>query len=156
MDEPKIIFPDIATEPHFALDEVGCYGSNTTYFIPHKDKYLLALLNARLGQFYFEQNRAGLEGKNETYLRFFGQYLERFPVFLLNMNDSKDQMCYERIVSLVEEMISAKQNLSTMILDAEVNRLELAVENLERQIDEAVYEFYGLTEEEIKIVEGKK
>jgi hypothetical protein len=27
---------------------------------------------------------------------------------------------------------------------------------IDRQIDEAVYELYGLTEEEIKIVEGKK
>ena len=39
--------------------------------------------------------------------------------------------------------------------DAEVNRLELLCESLDRQIDEAVYELYGLTEEEIKIVEGE-
>ncbi|MBU1299833.1 MAG: hypothetical protein KKB77_11905 [Bacteroidetes bacterium] len=35
------------------------------------------------------------------------------------------------------------------------NRLEIQTEALGRQIDNAVYELYGLTEEEIKIVEGK-
>ena len=37
--------------------------------------------------------------------------------------------------------------------DAEVNRLEMQCAAIDRQIDAAVYELYGLTEEEIKIVE---
>ena len=38
--------------------------------------YLLGLLNSKFGYFYFRSVCAGLEGKNEIYLRFFGQYLE--------------------------------------------------------------------------------
>ena len=34
-------------------------------------------------------------------------------------------------------------------------RLERECEALDRQIDQALYELYGLTEEEIKVVEGK-
>ena len=52
-DEPKIVFPDIATAPRFVLDENGYYGSNTIYFIPKRDLYLLGLLNSKLGNFYF-------------------------------------------------------------------------------------------------------
>jgi hypothetical protein len=37
-DSPKIIFPDIAKSPRFALDELGYYDSNTTYFIPRYDE----------------------------------------------------------------------------------------------------------------------
>jgi hypothetical protein len=40
--------------------------------------------------------------------------------------------------------------------EAETNRFELLCQTLDLQIDEAVYELYGLTEEEKKIVEGKK
>jgi len=40
--EPKIIFPDIATTCRFALDRDGYFGTNTTYFIPGDDLYLLA------------------------------------------------------------------------------------------------------------------
>jgi hypothetical protein len=59
MDGPKIVFPDIATAPRFTLDEAGHYGSNTVYFIPRSDLYLLGLLNSRLGYFYFRATCAG-------------------------------------------------------------------------------------------------
>ena len=52
-------------------------------------------------------------------------------------------------------MLAAKEKLAAAKMDAEVNRLEMQCEGLDRQIDEAVYELYGLNEEEIKIIEGK-
>lgn len=41
-------------------------------------------------------------------------------------------------------------------LESVKNRLDIQIESLDRQIDEAVYELYGLTEEEIRIVEGRE
>ncbi len=155
MDGPKIIFPDIATEPRFALDDAGFYSSNTTYFIPLKDLYLLALLNSKVGEFYFKKVCAGLEGKNETYLRFFGQYLEGFPVRMVDLSDSVDKALHDQVVSLVERMLATKGELNKAKTESETTRLERECEALERQIDQAVYELYGLTEEEIKVVEGK-
>ena len=51
-------------------------------------------------------------------------------------------------------MLSAKEQLSHAKTDAERARLEMHCNSLDRQIDQAVYELYGLTEEEIKVVEG--
>ncbi len=53
-------------------------------------------------------------------------------------------------------MLAAKEKLAKAKTDAEVNLLEMQCAALDRQIDAAVYELYGLTEEEIKIVEGKE
>ncbi len=61
-------------------------------------------------------------------------------------------------------MIDTEQKLTAAKTDGETNRLELLCASLDRKIDEAVYELYGLTpakkpagkEEEIKIVEGEK
>lgn len=39
-------------------------------------------------------------------------------------------------------------------MQGEMSRLELECESLDRQVDQAVYELYGLTEEEIKVVEN--
>jgi hypothetical protein len=78
MEEPKIIFPDIAVSPRFALDDAGHYSSNTTYFIALRDLYLLGLLNSSLGYFYFIKTCAGLEGKTETYLRFLASISKAF------------------------------------------------------------------------------
>ncbi len=52
-------------------------------------------------------------------------------------------------------MLEAKQKLPAAKTDTETNRLELFCTSLDRKIDEAVYELYGLTEEQIKVVDGE-
>ena len=154
MAAPKIIFPDIATTPRFALDEVGYFGSNTTYFIPRRDLYLLGLLNSTLGGFYFRAVCAGLEGKNETYLRFFGQYLERFPVRTIDFTDPADAARHAHMVALVEQMLALHQRRAAARTPHEQSVLAAQIAATDRQIDRLVYELYGLSEEEVRIVEG--
>ena len=154
MAGPKIIFPDIATRPRFALDDVGYFSSNTTYFIPKSDLYLLGLLNSRLANFYFVRTCAGLEGKNETYLRFFGQYLEGFPVRIINPEDAADQERHDRLVEMVNRLIDRYRQLKAATSDATRARLERDINITDEKIDALVYQLYGLTAEEIKIVEG--
>ena len=68
---------------------------------------------------------------------------------------SVDEIQQKRLSKLVEQMLDAKEKLSNAKTEAETNHFEHLCQTLDRQIDEAVYELYGLTEEEIKIVEGK-
>jgi len=155
MDGPKIIFPDIAITPRFSLDELGRYGSNTTYFIPLRDLYLLGILNSRLGHFYFSQVCAGLEGPGETYLRFFGQYLEGFPVRIIDRSKSADVESADEVAVLVERMLELnKKKHSGKLAPSELQRLERQVSATDAKIDDLVYELYGITKEERKIIEG--
>lgn len=154
MDAPKIIFPDIATAPRFAFDATGFYGANTTYFIPLKDLYLLGLLNSRLGYFYFSQTCAGLEGKEETYLRFFGQYLEGFPVRGINQANPNYKVLHDKIVQLVGQIIAAKQLLVLAHTDHDKSFYERKCSDLDIQIDRLVYKLYELRDEEIALIEA--
>jgi hypothetical protein len=156
MEQPKIIFPDIATTPRFALDETGFYGSNTIYFIPRHDLYLLGLLNSSLGNFYFVKTCAGLEGKTETYLRFFGQYLEGFPVRPINFSDPVDKSYHDRMVKLVEQMLKLHKQLAAAKVEHEKATLQRQIDATDRQIDALVYELYGLNENEIQIIEKQE
>jgi hypothetical protein len=149
---PKIVFPDIATAPRFVLDEHGHYGSNTIYFIPKKDLYLLGLLNSKLGFFYFRIVCAGLEGTGDTYLRFFGQYLEGFPVRIINFSNPADKARHDKLVSLVERMLELHKRSPRLPQEQEMVKRE--IESTDGRIDRLVYELYGLTEDEIRIVEG--
>lgn len=153
MDGAKIIFPDIATTPRFALDEVGYYSSNTTYFIPRRDLPLLGLLNSRLGAFYFKTVCAGLEGKTETYLRFFGQYLEGFPIRTIDLSDPADKTKHDQMVESVERILSFHERLTTTRTSHDKTIIQRQIDATDRQIDRLVYELYGLTDEEIAIVE---
>ncbi len=65
-----------------------------------------------------------------------------------------DQSSQSRMVSLVERMLKLhKQPDARTPQEQEMVKRE--IESTDRAIDKLVYELYGLTEEEIKIVEGK-
>ena len=150
----KIIFPDISKGVRFALDINGYYSSNTTYFIPTQDRYVLGLLNSKLAYFCFSILCAGLEGKYETYLRFFGQYLEEFPIRIIDFSNSADVARHDRMVALVEQMLDLNKRLVATKTSHERAVLARMVNAVDTQIDRLVYELYELTEEEIAVVEG--
>lgn len=149
----KIVLPDIAPGPRFARDAEGYYGATTTFFVPKNDPALLAVLNSNVASFYFKQTCAGLEGKNEVYLRFKRQYVEGFPIpsSLRAMDDKKINeslapraMELERLVSTLELANTAHERTS----------IERQISALEKVIDQVVFALYGLNSREIQIIES--
>jgi hypothetical protein len=76
-EKPKIVYPDIAWTPSFALDETGIYVNNTGYFLPSGDPWLAVVLNAPVGWWY--SWRKAQHAKDEA-LRYFNTFLENYPV----------------------------------------------------------------------------
>ncbi len=151
MGEAKIVFPDIAKKPRFALDEVGYYGSNTTYFIPGRGLFLLGLLNSRLSFFYFSHVCAGLEGKNETFLRFIWQYLAPFPVCRVDAGNVEACANRDRLEKLVESMITlCKAECASA---QQVETTDRQIRRTDEDIDRLVYALYGLSGDEIEVIE---
>jgi hypothetical protein len=60
---------------------------------------------------------------------------------------------HDKLVSLVERMLSLHKQSARTPQEQEMLRRE--IESTDGQIDRLVYSLYGLTEEEIKIVEDK-
>jgi hypothetical protein len=59
------------------------------------------------------------------------------------------------MVALVEQMLALQKPLPEARTPHEKIALQRQIEATDREIDTLVYELYGLTEEEIRIVEGK-
>jgi len=59
-------------------------------------------------------------------------------------------------VELVERMLTLNKQLAASKTPDEKTRLQRQIDVSDRQINRLVYELYGLTEEEIKIIEGEK
>jgi type II restriction/modification system DNA methylase subunit YeeA len=57
---------------------------------------------------------------------------------------------------LAERMLALHQQLAAAKIEHEKTARHRQIEATDRQIDALVYELYGLTEEEIKIVEGRE
>jgi hypothetical protein len=154
-DGPKIIFPDICKGPRFHLDNDGRYLANTAYCLGVGDRYLLGVLNSRL--FWFAISNIsipfGIRAGKYRY-RLIYQYMEKVPIRQINMANPEDKSRHDQVVQLVEQMLALHQRLSAAKTPQEKTALERQITAADTQIDRLVYDLYGLTEEEIKIVEG--
>ncbi len=55
-EKPKIVWGEISDQPKFAFDDSNYYAEVTTFLMTgEKLKYLLAILNSRLSEWYFNQ-----------------------------------------------------------------------------------------------------
>jgi len=154
-EKPKIVFPDISLQGNFAFDAEGrLYATNTTYIIPVDDKYLLGLLNSRLMTFFYENLSSRYRG---GYLRFIYQYIVQLPIRTIDAASPADAARHDRMASLVAQMLDLKRQHAGAETAFDDRRHDLArrIEQLDREIDQLVYELYGLTGDEIAIVEGR-
>lgn len=153
-DGPKIVFPDICKGPRFSLDIGGHYLANTAYCLGTGDLYLLGFLNSRLFWFTISNlsipfgTRAG-----EFRYRLIYQYMEKVPVRVIDFSNDVDKAAHDRMVKLVEVMLALHQQLATARTPQEQIVLERQIAATDTQINRLVYDLYGLTEDEIKIVE---
>jgi hypothetical protein len=156
MSALKILVPDIADRASFALDETGEYAFTSGYGITLKDgvaespKYILGLLNSSVLDFYLKRVSTTLRG---GFFRYFTQFVEQLPIRPIDFADPADAARHARMVALVERMLDLHKRLAAARTPDEKVRLERQIAATDREIDALVYELYGLTEEEIQIVE---
>ncbi|MEI8376022.1 MAG: TaqI-like C-terminal specificity domain-containing protein [Planctomycetota bacterium] len=146
----KIIYPIIANECRFTLDEEGYLINDKAFILPTDDRALLGVLNSRLGYFYFSSVCAALEGQTDRYLEFRAQYVDRFPV---SKNLVFGSALHAKLISLVSNMLALHRQLPSANTDHSHTILLRQVDAIGREIDHKVYEMYGLTEAKIKIIE---
>jgi hypothetical protein len=156
LDGRKIIYPDIAKYPRFFLDTTGIYIANTAYCLGNDDLYLLGILNSRLAWFTIARvsipfgTRAG-----EFRYRLIYQYMEKIPIRPIDLSSPADVGQHAQMVNLVERMLELQRRLAAARTQVEQELCQRQIEATDRQIDALVYELYGLTEKEIRIVEGE-
>ena len=73
----------------------------------------------------------------------------------IDPSNPDDVAKHDRMVSLVETMLDLHRRLPSASTDHEKALIERQIEATDWQIDTLVYELYGLTEDEIRIVEGE-
>ncbi len=129
--KPKVVWPDIAPRPTFAFENSGEFIDCTLFTIPVADHYFLGVLNSQVSEFFYLQISSTIQ---QNFIRFKTQYVSRIPI----PEPSADQRA--AIEALVRKLLDAAgQGPQVAAWEAELNAL--------------VYQVYGLTEEEIALVE---
>lgn len=111
-------------------------------------KYLLALLNSRLLSFVYKVLFGGMH-MGGGYLRYRTKFLDELPIKIVSEEKRKEIVC------LVDKILSFNNQLKVVSENSDKwNEVKKEIEKTDKEIDVKVYDLYGLTEEEIKIIEN--
>lgn len=113
-------------------------------------KFILGIINSSLMNFY--HNYKYLDLTKNTFQKILIQNCKNFPIPKITKSN---QETHDTIVNLVDQMLVAKKQQQTAVTERDKSYLDEKCKNIDNQINQLVYELYDLTEDEIKIVEGK-
>lgn len=128
----KIVVRQVGSTPVCGMDKSGLAVLNSAFMIVCNDMDpfgVLGIINSKLIKYYWKQK---FEDKRKTFPKIKGTYLELLPI----ANPTSE------ISTIVKDIIYKKEKRSTE-----------DTTTLEKEIDKLVYKLYGLTEDEIKIIE---
>jgi hypothetical protein len=82
------------------------------------------------------------------------QYMEQVPIRVINAQDPADRARHDKMVQLVETMLDLNRQLPAAKTTHDKTLIQRQMDATDKRIDALVYELYGLTDEEIRLVEG--
>jgi fido (protein-threonine AMPylation protein) len=153
----KIVLPDVANRGTCCLDRDGKWLLDTAYAITKHPgasidlRYLLAILNSPLLTYFLKETGTALRG---GYFRMKTAYLNPLPFRPINFSDPTDKAKHDQTVSLVERMLDLYKRLTAANTPSDKERVQRQIDATDQEIDRLIYDLYGLTEEEIRIVEA--
>jgi len=160
-EQPKILVPYMVTRLGAFFDTEDKYFVNVTtggfgVTIPsrHGDmRYFTGLLNSRLLDWMMKRVSTRFHG---GYFAANKQFLVQLAIRTINPNDSKDKTAHDCMVNLVDTMQTLHKRLAAAESEAQKTVLQRQIAATDREIDRLVYDLYGLTKEEIAIVESER
>jgi hypothetical protein len=133
----KIVWIELTDKGRFALCKDEIYCINSAYFMipPSRfdSRFLIAILNSKLIEF-FVKKFAETSGMGTT--RWINNIVSTIPIPAINLSQQKT------FVKFIEKILAAK---------AKDARADTA--GLEAELDKMVYAVYGLTEDEVRVIE---
>ncbi len=137
-EKEKIVWASVGHIEHSFIPK-DMLLQDTNYFFSTSNRYLLGILNSKPITYYLADIQTPLG--NTGAFRNYKYNIEKLPIPKIN---SKNQKIADELVNSVDEILKAKEQ------DKNANTQEL-----ENKINSLVYKLYNLTEDEIKIIEGR-
>jgi hypothetical protein len=146
VDERRRVVATLVDPPTYFADSTNSISGSER--AQHRLEYLLGLLNSQFFQWRFKLTSTNNNvGTNE---------LDALPFRSIDFSVPTDRARHDRMVALVERMLALHPQQVAAKTGHDKTLIGRQIEATDRQIDRLVYELYGLTEEEIGIVEGRE
>jgi hypothetical protein len=155
-EENKIILRQTSDRIRATLDEEKFYNLNNIYNIQLKEpnyghNYLLGIINSKLMVYVYQQI---VPEKGRTFAEIKKVNLVKLPIRKINFSKPEDMVIYRKISEHVDIILNFYKKYNTSNSPQEKVILKRQIEAMDKQIDQLVYQLYGLSDEEIRIVES--
>jgi len=114
--------------------------------------YITCLLNSRLLDYYLQHISVPFRGGFYSANR---QFLEPLLIRLTDFDNPAEKKRQYELLTLVTKMLELQKRLAPIrdTRDSERDELIREIEHTDDEIDQKVYELYGITEEERRLIE---
>lgn len=152
---PKVLGVITEDEIVTAIDNGSTFVTDGLYVFgvreAHDIRYVIGILNSKL--FAFVYRLLALES-GRVLAQVKPTILAQLPIRSINLSERTEKHLHDTLVMLVRQISESTKSIYLAKTDHEKAALQRQIDATDKQIDRLVYELYGLTEEEIKIVEG--
>jgi type I restriction-modification system DNA methylase subunit len=153
---PKLLVRKTGNKLVAFYDDEGVFAEQSVYLVLPKNvdpKFLLTLLNSKLLTFYFRKN---LITNPEAYPYIQHYDLEKIPIYKINFSNLKEKAKHDELSKQADKILELNKQLQKIPENSDRwNLIKAEIEKTDKAIDQKVYKLYGLTEDEIKIIEEK-
>jgi hypothetical protein len=154
-EQPKLLIRDTGglleaqydAENYYVKDVIIVHAPANNIAAPSLH-YLIGILNSKAMAFYYNVTFPTLHVQRGE--------VASLPIRPIDFTNPTDVEKHDRMVSLVDKMLTLVPKRRAEANPQAATQLDAQISATDRQIDRLVYELYGLTEEEIALVEGAK
>ena len=153
---PKILLRKTGSSIIATYDDSGVFPEQSLYFLFNNKaatnfKFALGLLNSRLMDVFF---KAKCLTNKDSIAQVKKVDLDTLPIIEMDLKKPADKARHDKLVVLVDKLLGLMPKLRLATAESAKVVLKNAITATDQQIDALVYELYGLTPDEIALVEG--
>jgi restriction endonuclease S subunit len=156
---PRIIIREIAGRPPYSIcatytEDTYCNYKTTLVVASSENtnfsmKYLVGILNSRLLSYLYPlMSNKIVTG---TFPRLTVRDIKKLPIPTISLGE---RLAHDKLVAFVEKVLALHQQLAAAKTPHDTTLLQRQIDATDRQIDQLVYQLYGLTDAEIALVEN--
>ena len=156
LSKEKIFFRRVSANLIATLDTQQHYALNTLVVVNLKDnaefniRYLLALLNSRAVDWYYN---TFFKSTKKVFSEIQARSVRQISIPAIDFSNSKQKNTHDQIVKHVDNLLKLNKQLQNTKLEIQRQQIQRSIAHAEKKIDELVYALYGLSKEEIEVIE---
>jgi adenine-specific DNA-methyltransferase len=152
-EQPKILIQDIGKHLVATFDDQQFYAKDALILNQRVNgldlKFLLALINSRLLNYWYSRKFRTLSVAKNAILE--------LPIRRIDFKNPSEKKFYDELVIEANNMLKLTKKISEIegegILYEETQTTKRAITDTDNKIDQLVYQLYGLTENEINLID---